>query len=163
MAELRLTLKNEPQTLRLGALTAGLLVPICQSRSQALCIQLIGDLGAGKTTFSRGFINQYYQGVVKSPTYTLVESYPCSGFAIYHFDLYRLSDPEEFEYLGVRDYFAQSACCLIEWPDRAGDLLPRSDFTVRFFYGTEDRQVVLKSDLLQAQQLSELVDTLKLQ
>ncbi|MCR5537088.1 MAG: tRNA (adenosine(37)-N6)-threonylcarbamoyltransferase complex ATPase subunit type 1 TsaE [Succinivibrio sp.] len=156
MAEVKLKLADEAATVKLGERLSELLVPLCRTRAQAINILLYGELGAGKTTFSRGFIQRYYQGLVKSPTYTLVEPYACGDFALYHFDLYRLSDPEEFEYLGVRDYFAQPGCCLIEWPDKAGEFLPEADVILEFSYAHVARQVVLKSNLLSQQQLNEL-------
>jgi tRNA threonylcarbamoyladenosine biosynthesis protein TsaE len=94
-------------------------------------ITLQGTLGAGKTTLARGLLRGYgFQGAVKSPTYTLVEPYEFPELNIYHFDLYRLSQPEEVDFLGVAEYFEPHNLCLIEWPEHGGKFLPAADLQI---------------------------------
>jgi len=117
-------LENEAATERFGAELWALLPTKC-------LVFLHGHLGAGKTTLVRGFLRAGgYVGTVKSPTYNLVEEYTLGSRKIFHFDLYRLTDPEELEWIGIRDYFDQDAVCFIEWPDKGEGFLPEPDRTI---------------------------------
>lgn len=137
-----LDLANETATLALGAALA-------KALSAGLTIFLHGDLGAGKTTLVRGLLHGLgYAGKVKSPTYTLVEPYESLGdgptkLHVYHFDLYRFNDEEEWDAAGFRDFFNTQSVCLIEWPDKAAQLLPIADIEVRIEMKLPGRKVHL--------------------
>lgn len=105
-------------------------------------IYLLGDLGAGKTTLTRGFMRGFgYQGAVKSPTYTLVEPYEFTLCNIYHFDLYRLSAAEEVSYLGTEDYFSSENLCLIEWAERGKGVIPEPDLSLELVPSYKGREL----------------------
>jgi len=96
-------------------------------------IYLRGDLGAGKTTFARAYIHSLgFPGYVKSPSYGLLEIYEAGGQKILHLDLYRIEDPEELEYLAIRDLFDDDSVLLVEWPDRGKHHLPGPDLVLEF-------------------------------
>ena len=112
-------------------------------------VYLIGNLGAGKTTLTRSWLNaRGYTGLVKSPTYTLVEPYLVNACPIYHFDLYRLDDPYELELMGIRDYLTHDhALLLIEWPQKGKPLLMPPNVVIDFTVQTHDeRQVIIQAD-----------------
>lgn len=109
-------------------------------------IYLHGDLGAGKTTLVRGMLQALgHSGKVKSPTYTLVEPYALAPFTVYHFDLYRFQDAEEWEAAGFREYFNPSSVCLVEWPERASAVLPLADIDIQLEILPSGRQLHVRS------------------
>lgn len=142
MSEIQLFLENEAATIAFGQKLARATFAEYSKEGKSIergigvatfggVIYLNGDLGAGKTTLVRGFMRGYgYEGAVKSPTYTIVEPYEFAKCHIYHFDLYRLADPEEVEYLGAEEYFSASNLCLIEWADRGLRIIPAADLTI---------------------------------
>lgn len=139
-------LPDEQATLNLGkALAQALEQVVAPGGKAGGLIFLRGELGAGKTTLSRGILRHFaYQGAVKSPTYTLVEPYELDTVSIYHFDLYRLSDPEEFHYLGFEEYLTSGGICLIEWPEKAVDFLPCCDVDVTINIYNNERKASIK-------------------
>ncbi len=128
-------LADEAATLKLGAHIAQFCPP------QQFTIHLEGELGAGKTTLCRGLLQELgHQGNVKSPTYTLVEQYDFADRSVFHFDLYRLVDPEELDYIGLDDYMNSNSLCLIEWPQQGGNYLPSPDIIIKLKYDENSRQ-----------------------
>lgn len=117
-------------------------------------LYLQGELGAGKTTFVRGLLRALgYRGVVKSPTYTLVEDYHAASRRIYHFDLYRLAAPAELADIGYRDYFDGDSICLVEWPERGEKCLPSPDLLVNISIGQDSRIVTCNAHTAPGEQL----------
>ncbi len=113
----------------------------CQSRCS---LHVCGDLGVGKTTLVRGFLRALgHTGIVKSPTYTIVEPYQIGDRKIYHFDFYRLGDPEELEYLGIRDYLEENMIALIEWPEKGGTFTPTPNIQIQLFHHGEARLLII--------------------
>jgi tRNA threonylcarbamoyladenosine biosynthesis protein TsaE len=126
-------LDSAAATEALGARLATALAPGC-------IVYLSGDLGAGKTTLVRGLVHALgHHGAVKSPTFTLVEPYQMGDWRLFHWDLYRLADPEELEFLGLRDQLDGQAVLLIEWPERGCGELPAADLEITLSYAGEGR------------------------
>lgn len=129
--------KNKANLQTYAARLAVLVEPPC-------VIFLSGGLGAGKTTFAQGFLRGLgFKGRVKSPTFTLVEEYFIEDKKIYHFDFYRINDPEELVLMGVRDYF-EKAIFLVEWPEYALTSLPKPDLNYQFEILENGRNLVVK-------------------
>lgn len=136
-ATFNLNLANEQDTARLAQAFV--------NSFKAGLVFLIGDLGAGKTTLTRYWLQTLgHQGAVKSPTYTLVEPYTIQNQPVFHFDLYRLQDPYELELMGIRDYLEQNdSLALVEWPSKGEGVLPQPDLTIEILAQDEQRHVTL--------------------
>jgi tRNA threonylcarbamoyladenosine biosynthesis protein TsaE len=147
-------IEGEESTVALGQ-AIGSAIAGCPG---VVTVFLQGNLGAGKTTLTRGVLRHFgHSGPVKSPTYTLVEAYELPARTLYHFDLYRLGDPEELEYMGIRDYFANDSVCLLEWPERGTGYLPAPDLTVEVLVDGSGRQVNLLGDTATGRQILEVL------
>lgn len=135
-------LANEQETVQFGTKLAALIRDA--ETSAGMVVFLRGDLGAGKTTLTRGFLQAFgHHGPVKSPTYTLIESYQFDSDSVHHLDLYRLGDPEELEFMGLRDLMSGKDYFLIEWPEKGMGWLPEPELEILLEYRGECRQVQL--------------------
>jgi tRNA threonylcarbamoyladenosine biosynthesis protein TsaE len=130
-------LDSAQATEALGARLAAVLPP-------GGILYLQGELGTGKTTLVRGLLRALGQpGTVRSPTYTLVEPYTLAGRHLVHLDLYRLADPEELEWLGLRDFLDGQTVLLVEWPERGRGVLPAADLIIALSYAGSGRHCEL--------------------
>ena len=137
--ETRYAVPSEEQMEQFG----GCLSPLL---GRHMLLTIAGELGAGKTTLVRGLLRSAgFAGPVKSPTFSLVEPYEFDSVNLYHFDLYRLKDPEELEYIGMRDYLSAPALCIVEWPEKAGDFLPVSDIHIMIKHTGKGREVIIRA------------------
>ena len=137
--EVSATLLDDAQTVLWGEKIAAAL-------KKGGIVYLYGDLGAGKTTLSRGILRAYgHQGAVKSPTYTIIEPYELDCVKVYHFDLYRMVDPEEWDYLGVNEYFSPGNICLVEWPEKGAHYVPASDLNIKLAYYEKGRKITISA------------------
>jgi tRNA threonylcarbamoyladenosine biosynthesis protein TsaE len=135
---MRFLLNGPDEQLAFGERLAALLRP-------QFVLYLEGDLGTGKTTLTRGLLRGLgHQGPARSPTYTLVEPYELDSARLYHLDLYRVSDPEELDYLGVRDLAGEDAVLVVEWPERGQGTLPPPDLTINIDYRGGGRALRLR-------------------
>lgn len=136
---LSVELPDEAATLRLGAALGAALAP-------GRVLTLRGELGSGKTTLVRGLLRALgYQGHVKSPSYALVELYAFSRLNLYHFDLYRFKDRSEWLNSGFRDYFNAASVCIVEWPERAAELLAPPDLDLQLEFALPGRRATLSA------------------
>lgn len=154
----RIILADESATTAFGKKLALACAKVVNQKNIAIIVYLCGDLGAGKTTLSQGFLKGLnFTDAVKSPTYSLVEYYMLEDFVVYHFDLYRLADPEELEFMGFRDYLHSACICLIEWPERAAGFLPTADLTIYLDYLAEKRQISVSANTEEGQRILSII------
>ena len=117
---------------------------LAEHLTAASVVYLQGELGVGKTTLARAVVQALgHAGPVKSPTYTLVEAYRLDRLSVYHFDLYRVADARELEFIGMRDYFGHGSAVLVEWPENGAGFLPPPDLVVTICRQGRDRRVEL--------------------
>jgi len=148
---LEVFLADEEATLQLGAQLAACL-------SESILIYLSGDLGAGKTTLTRAMLRALgISDHIKSPTFSMVECYERDKQPLYHIDLYRLTNPEELEYLGLQDLMGTNAIIMIEWPERAGDYLPKADVHCYLSFHKEGRLLKMEPNSDQGKKILEKV------
>jgi tRNA threonylcarbamoyladenosine biosynthesis protein TsaE len=132
-----LRLADEAATLAAGR-------QLARGLGGGVIVTLHGDLGAGKTTLTRGVLAGLgHVGRVRSPTYTLVEPYELPTLAVYHFDLYRFADPAEWRDAGFAEYFGPHSLCLLEWPEKAQGCLPPADLAVQLELDGAGRQLTV--------------------
>ena len=121
-------------------------IKLTQQLHAPMVLSFSGEIGAGKTTIIRAMLRSLgIQCAIKSPTFTLVESYTCTNFTLHHFDLYRIHHEGELEYIGFRDYFSEQSICCIEWADHAGQLLPEVDLRFKLTIKETGRELEIQA------------------
>ncbi len=151
---LKLSLNSESET----KIFAQKLAKCCASINNSVVIYLDGDLGAGKTTMARSFIQYFGFDKVKSPTYSLVESYQNTSINIHHFDCYRLSDPEELEYIGIREYLQPGHIQLIEWAELGKGMISTADIVIKISGNNNTREINITSESPTGKQLLQCIN-----
>ncbi len=134
---MEITLVDEKATELLGA-------ELWKALPKKCLVFLNGELGSGKTTLTRAVLRAAgHKTAVKSPTYTLVEEYELASGIFFHFDLYRIKDPEELEWIGMQDYLEQQSICFIEWPELGEGFLPDPDINITLLADGDRRKAIL--------------------
>ena len=153
---MNILIPDEQAMLALGAELAGHL----RVNGGGGVVHVKGDLGAGKTTLCRGILRALgHEGAVKSPTFTLVEPYELDGLEVFHFDLYRLADPDELEYIGIDDYYGDNRLCLIEWPEKAEGHLVTCDLELAIDVAGEKRNIGIIANTVRGEKICEALST----
>ena len=138
---MKLVVKNLNETITFSRKLAN----CCAQLKSSFVIYLIGELGVGKTALAQGFIQYFGFEQVKSPTYSLVESYQNDVINIHHMDCYRLNDPEELEYIGIRDYLLSGHLQLIEWPELGKGVIAKADISITLSGDGSQRKINIQS------------------
>ena len=126
---------SDVETAEIGKKLAEKLTELNKKRAY---IAMRGEMGVGKTVFTRGFVSHFGHANVKSPTYTIVNEYKPTGVRIYHFDLYRIEDGDDLESIGYHDYVESNAYCIVEWSERVPEYIPEDAITVTISRVSED-------------------------
>lgn len=149
MTEKHILLDDDAATVQLG-------VRLVHALNTPALITFTGPIGAGKTTLIRAMLRAHgVSSAIKSPTYTLVESYDCAPCTVHHFDLYRIHDPMELEFIGFREYLGQNAVCLVEWPEHGGGMLGKPDLQVSLEPAGDGRHARMKAESPRGEQILE--------
>ena len=126
---------SDVETAQIGRQLAEKLTQLNKKRAY---IAMRGEMGVGKTVFTRGFVSHFGHANVKSPTYTIVNEYRPTGARIYHFDLYRIEDGDDLESIGYHDYVESNAYCIVEWSERVPEYIPEDAITVTISRVSDD-------------------------